>query len=104
MCACLFTPLCSAVALQGHAAPILYAAWAEAGFVKEADLLNLRKLDCLLEGHPTPVSMDVLNGLRAACLDVACKILHGMIVAMDVIFVGQCRSYCRSSESTSVLA
>lgn len=42
--------------VQGHAAPILYAAWAEAGFVKESDLVNLRKIDCDLEGHPTPVS------------------------------------------------
>lgn len=42
--------------VKGHAAPILYAAWAEAGFVKESDLLNLRKIDCDLEGHPTPVS------------------------------------------------
>lgn len=42
---------------QGHAAPVLYAAWAEAGFVKESDLLNLRKIDCELEGHPTPVSL-----------------------------------------------
>lgn len=41
---------------QGHAAPILYAAWVEAGYVKESDLLNLRKIDCELEGHPTPVS------------------------------------------------
>jgi len=39
---------------KGHAAPILYAAWAEAGFVKRDDLLNLRKLDSDLEGHPTP--------------------------------------------------
>lgn len=103
ICACLFTSLFSAVALQGHAAPILYAAWAEAGFVKEAELLNLRKIDCLLEGHPTPVSMDVLNGVRAACLGVACKILHGMTMAMDVIFVAQSRSGCRSTETTSVL-
>ncbi|MGH0158608.1 UNVERIFIED_CONTAM: hypothetical protein FKN15_035532 [Acipenser sinensis] len=43
---------------KGHAAPILYAAWAEAGYVKEADLLNLRKIDCELEGHPTPRSIE----------------------------------------------
>lgn len=48
---------------QGHAAPILYAAWAEAGYVKEADLLNLRKIDCELEGHPTPVSVCFLLGV-----------------------------------------
>ncbi|XP_069823141.1 transketolase [Dendropsophus ebraccatus] len=39
---------------KGHAAPILYAAWAEAGFVPESELLNLRKLDSVLEGHPVP--------------------------------------------------
>jgi transketolase len=39
---------------KGHAAPILYAAWAEAGFLKRDDLLNLRTLDSDLEGHPTP--------------------------------------------------
>lgn len=39
---------------------MLYAAWAEAGFVKESDLLNLRKIDCDLEGHPTPVSSGAL--------------------------------------------
>ena len=39
---------------KGHAAPLLYAAWAEAGFIARADLLNLRKLDSDLEGHPTP--------------------------------------------------
>uniref|UniRef100_A0A8C2GM55 Transketolase n=1 Tax=Cyprinus carpio TaxID=7962 RepID=A0A8C2GM55_CYPCA len=40
---------------KGHAAPLLYAAWAEVGFIKESELLNLRKIDCDLEGHPTPV-------------------------------------------------
>ena len=39
---------------KGHAAPILYAAWAEAGFLKRDDLLSLRRLDSDLEGHPTP--------------------------------------------------
>ena len=39
---------------KGHAAPLLYAAWAEAGFIPRADLLNLRKFTSDLEGHPTP--------------------------------------------------
>ena len=39
---------------KGHAAPLLYAAWAEAGFIPRADLLNLRKFASDLEGHPTP--------------------------------------------------
>src|SRR5213594_124807 len=39
---------------KGHAAPLLYAAWAEAGFVSPEELLKLRQLDSDLEGHPTP--------------------------------------------------
>jgi transketolase len=39
---------------KGHAAPILYAAWAEAGAFPRSDLMNLRKIDSDLEGHPTP--------------------------------------------------
>src|SRR4249920_2594046 len=39
---------------KGHGAPILYAAWAEAGLFPRADLLNLRKITSDLEGHPTP--------------------------------------------------
>jgi transketolase len=39
---------------KGHAAPLLYAAFAEAGMIQRKDLLSLRKLDSDLEGHPTP--------------------------------------------------
>lgn len=39
---------------KGHAAPLLYAAWAEAGYVNRSDLTNLRLLTSDLEGHPTP--------------------------------------------------
>ncbi|MGH7207011.1 MAG: transketolase, partial [Nitrospiraceae bacterium] len=39
---------------KGHAAPLLYAAWAEAGLFDKQDLLKLRTLASDLEGHPTP--------------------------------------------------
>ena len=39
---------------KGHAAPLLYAAWAEAGLFPKAELLKLRTLTSDLEGHPTP--------------------------------------------------
>ena len=39
---------------KGHAAPLLYAAWAEAGLFPVEDLLKLRTIDSDLEGHPTP--------------------------------------------------
>src|SRR5215813_7444218 len=47
---------------KGHAAPLLWAAHAEAGIIEEKDLLTLRRLDSVLEGHPTP---------RMAWVDVA---------------------------------
>ncbi|MGA2587275.1 MAG: transketolase [Candidatus Aminicenantales bacterium] len=39
---------------KGHAAPILWAAYAEAGIIPLRDLMELRKLTSDLEGHPTP--------------------------------------------------
>jgi transketolase len=39
---------------KGHAAPLLYAAWAETGLFPASDLLKLRQFGCDLEGHPTP--------------------------------------------------
>jgi len=39
---------------KGHAAPVLYAAWAEAGAFPIEKLLTLRRIDSELEGHPTP--------------------------------------------------
>lgn len=39
---------------KGHAAPVLYAALAEAGALPVEQLLSLRKISSDLEGHPTP--------------------------------------------------
>ncbi|HTV65397.1 MAG TPA: transketolase, partial [Bryocella sp.] len=39
---------------KGHAAPILYSAWSEAGLFPREHLLTLRQLNSDLEGHPTP--------------------------------------------------
>ena len=49
---------------KGHAAPLLYAAWAEAGFVPLEELAKLRTLNSDLEGHPTPrlPFVDVASG------------------------------------------
>lgn len=38
---------------KGHAAPALYAALAEKGFFPKEELLNLRKLGAMLQGHPS---------------------------------------------------
>jgi len=39
---------------KGHAAPILYAVWAEVGLFPREELLKLRQIGSDLEGHPTP--------------------------------------------------
>jgi len=39
---------------KGHAAPILYAAWAAAGAFPREEVMQLRKMTSDLEGHPTP--------------------------------------------------
>ncbi|MGE5815813.1 MAG: transketolase [Acidobacteriota bacterium] len=39
---------------KGHSAPILYAAWAEAGLFPREALMHLREIGSDLEGHPTP--------------------------------------------------
>uniref|UniRef100_A0A672M8A6 Transketolase n=1 Tax=Sinocyclocheilus grahami TaxID=75366 RepID=A0A672M8A6_SINGR len=63
---------------KGHAAPILYAAWAEAGFIKESELLNLRKIDSDLEGHPTPklAFVDVATGSLGQGLGASCGMAY----------------------------
>lgn len=49
---------------KGHAAPVLWAAWAEAGAFPVEKLKTLRRIDSELEGHPTPRSpyADVATG------------------------------------------
>ncbi|XP_045854155.1 transketolase-like protein 2 isoform X1 [Meles meles] len=63
---------------KGHAAPILYAAWAELGTIGESDLLSLRKIDCDLEGHPTPrlSFVDVATGSLGQGLGAACGMAY----------------------------
>lgn len=66
---------------KGHAAPILYAAWAEAGLFPVSDLQNLRKIDSDLEGHPTP---------RLNFIDVGTGSLgQGVAVAAGMAYVGK---------------
>ncbi len=63
---------------KGHAAPVLYAAWAEAGYIRESDLLNLRRIDSDLEGHPptTLPFVDVATGSLGQGLSVGVGMAH----------------------------
>ena len=63
---------------KGHAAPALYAAWAEAGYFSEDDLLTLRRIDSDLEGHPptTLPFVDVATGSLGQGLSVGVGMAH----------------------------
>ncbi|GAA6213287.1 transketolase [Lates japonicus] len=63
---------------KGHAAPILYAVWAETGYLKESELFNLRKVDSILEGHPVPKQqfVDVATGSLGQGLGAACGMAY----------------------------
>ena len=68
---------------KGHAAPLLYAAWAEAGLFPTSDLLKLRTLTSDLEGHPTPrlPFVDMATGSLGQGLSV------GVGIALNAKFV-----------------
>merc|ERR1712088_699658 len=85
---------------KGHAAPILYAAWAEAGLFPTAELLKLRTIDSDLEGHPTP---------RLNFVDVATGSLgQGLSIAAGMAYVGKYldkasyRTFCLMGDGESM--
>lgn len=85
---------------KGHAAPILYAAWAEAGLFPRENLMNLRKIDSDLEGHPTPrlSFIDVATGSLGQGLSVAC----GMAYCGKFHDKASYRTYCLMGDGESM--
>lgn len=72
---------CKIVRFEGHACPILYAAWEEAGHLTHEQVLSLRKITSDLEGHPTP---------RLDFIDVATGSLgQGLSCAAGMAYVGK---------------
>jgi transketolase len=64
---------------KGHAAPLLYAALAEAGVFPVARLMSLRELGSELEGHPTPLvrGVDAATGSLGQGLSVGAGLALG---------------------------
>ena len=83
---------------KGHAAPLLYAAWAEAGAFDREELLKLRRIDSDLEGHPTPrlPFVDVATGSlgQGICAAVGCA-LNARRIKSDY------RTYCLLGDGES---
>ncbi|WKY04906.1 hypothetical protein Q1695_005708 [Nippostrongylus brasiliensis] len=66
---------------KGHACPILYAAWEEAGLLSRDQVMSLRKINSDIEGHPTP---------RLNFIDVATGSLgQGLSCAAGMAYVGK---------------
>lgn len=65
---------------KGHASPLLYALYHAAGALDYKDLLNLRKIDSPLEGHPTPELkyVDVATGSLGQGLSVGVGMALGL--------------------------
>ncbi len=85
---------------KGHAAPLLYAAWAEAGLFPKSDLLKLRTLTSDLEGHPTPrlSFVDMATGSLGQGLPV------GIGIALNAKYVDKLdhRTYVLMGDGESV--
>ena len=83
---------------KGHAAPLLYSAWAEAGAFDRSELLKLRTLNSDLEGHPTPrlPFVDVATGSlgQGLCAAVGCA-LNARRIKSDY------RTYCLIGDGES---
>jgi transketolase len=64
---------------KGHAAPVLYAALAEAGVFPLSRLMTLREFSSELEGHPTPLihGVDAATGSLGQGLSVAAGLAIG---------------------------
>jgi transketolase len=68
---------------KGHAAPVLYAVLARKGFFPKEELLRLRKIDSMLQGHPdmkgTP-GVDMSTGSLGQGFSASC----GMAMAAKI--------------------
>ncbi len=66
---------------KGHAAPVLYAALAEVGYIPREELLTLRKLHSRLQGHPDSKKVpgvEVSTGSLGQGLSIASGLALGM--------------------------
>ncbi len=67
---------------KGHAAPALYAVLAECGYFSTQELKNLRKMNCMLQGHPVCIRTP---GIEASTGSLG----HGLSFANGIALAGK---------------
>jgi|WetSurMetagenome_2_1015567.scaffolds.fasta_scaffold01273_3 transketolase len=84
---------------KGHAAPVLYAALALTGYIDKSSLCSLRKLDCVLQGHP---SSKMLKGVEVSTgsLGQGLSIANGMALGLR-LDKSDSRVYCLIGDGES---
>lgn len=84
---------------KGHCAPILYSAWCLAGLFPESELMQIRKIDNDLEGHPTPRLnfIDVATGSLGQGLSCAA----GMAYTAKYFDKASYRTFCLMGDGES---
>ena len=70
------------VLAKGHAAPALYAALSQKGFIPHEDLITLRKSSSYLQGHP---NMNITPGVEMSTGSLG----HGLSVANGMALAGR---------------
>ncbi|VFM95373.1 MAG: transketolase subunit A [Candidatus Kentron sp. G] len=66
---------------KGHAAPALYAILARCGYITNQDLLHLRRLESILQGHPDSRRCPGIEA-SSGSLGQGLSIAHGMALAI----------------------
>ena len=69
---------------KGHACPLLYSMYKAAGVISDAELLRLRKIDSILQGHPNP---HVLKWVDVATGSLGQGIANGVGMALNGKYV-----------------
>lgn len=72
---------------KGHAAPLLWACYAEAGIIPLESLMDLRKISSPLEGHPTPR----MNWVKSATGSLGQGLSIGVGIAAAIKLAGSDR-------------
>lgn len=78
---------------KGHAAPVLYAALAEAGYLPVAELASLRKLGSRLQGHPDSTKLPGVE-VSTGSLGQGLSISGGIALGLRLLGHSDSRVYC----------